>query len=126
MKWITTVGEFLAGQKQGLGLRVQFSVWDENDIRAHTLIGGSDSPVLTSTAIVEVRCLHILSMPTHYVDVDTLSLHAPYDTSFYEYTNHPMTTLTHPLYAMNTLSILSYDYDRREASSGRKRLCGRT
>ena len=53
MKWITTVSEFLAAQRQGLGLRVQFTVWDENDIRAHTLIGAAESPVLSSSVVEE-------------------------------------------------------------------------
>ena len=54
MKWITSVSDFLTAQKQGLGLRVQFTVWDENDIRAHTLIGGAETPVLLSTVVEEV------------------------------------------------------------------------
>ena len=54
MKWITTVAEFLAAQqRQGQGLRVQFTVWDENDLRAHTLIGSAESPAMSSSAVEE-------------------------------------------------------------------------
>ena len=85
MKWVTTVGDFLAAQKQGQGLRVQFTVWDENDIRAHTLIGGGETPVVTSTVVEEGGTKRVEDMV--WQDITILGNTTPQHTlSFYHHT----------------------------------------